>query len=243
MLLHTPGHGVSPFPQPFPGLEVPRGVGGGGLTSSSSRTTSVLPQRAASCSAVPALVCRLMSMPACSRSLRANSGVRETGERGENRHCPPCPRHPPDDVDVAVLGSEVQGAGAVGVGGVPRLGLQQRRAHVAVQEQLDHLPQQTDGAGLQGRLSRLPGLRPPGPRLPSLLYPPPAARDPPLPSLPGAALCPPPPPPKAAPAPQGPRCAPILSQSSSWGSQHCKDLPRPGQTRTPGPGASSPNCP
>lgn len=45
------------------------------LTSSSSRTTSVLPQRAASCSAVPALVCRLMSMPACSRSLWGDRGV------------------------------------------------------------------------------------------------------------------------------------------------------------------------
>lgn len=113
----------------------------GALTSSSSRTTSVLPQRAASCSAVPALVCRLMSMPACSRSLRGDSGV--SGARGGHWHCPPCPRHAPDDVDVAVLGGEVQGAGAVGVGGVPRFGLQQGRAHVAVQEQLDHLAQQT----------------------------------------------------------------------------------------------------
>lgn len=45
----------------------------------------------------------------------------------------------PDDVDVAILGRQVQGAGAVGVGGVPRPGLQQGRTHVAAQKQLDHL--------------------------------------------------------------------------------------------------------
>lgn len=39
------------------------------LTSSRSLTASVLPQRAASCRAVPALVCLLMSMPAWIRSL------------------------------------------------------------------------------------------------------------------------------------------------------------------------------
>lgn len=36
---------------------------------------------------------------------------------------------------------------------------------------------------------------------------------------------------------------PLPSCLSRGGSQHCKDLPQPGQTRTPGPGASSPNCP
>lgn len=55
------------------------GGAGGALTSSRSRTTSVLPHSAASCRAVPALVCRLMSMPACSRSLRAHGGVSGVG--------------------------------------------------------------------------------------------------------------------------------------------------------------------
>lgn len=58
------------------------GGAGGPLTSSRSRTTSVLPHSAASCRAVPALVCRLMSMPACSRSLRAHGGVSGAGGTG-----------------------------------------------------------------------------------------------------------------------------------------------------------------
>jgi hypothetical protein len=45
----------------------------------------------------------------------------------------------PDDVDVAILGCQVQGTGAIGVGSVPWPGLQQGRAHVAAQQQLDHL--------------------------------------------------------------------------------------------------------
>lgn len=53
------------------------------------------------------------------------------------------PPHPhmtiPDDVDVAILGCQVQGAGAIGVSGVSWPGLQQGCAHVAAQEQLDHL--------------------------------------------------------------------------------------------------------
>lgn len=37
----------------------------------------------------------------------------------------------PDDVNVAILGCQVQGAGAVGVSGVTWSGLQQGRTHVA----------------------------------------------------------------------------------------------------------------
>lgn len=37
----------------------------------------------------------------------------------------------PDDVDVTILGCQVQRAGAVGVSGVPWSGLQQGRTHVA----------------------------------------------------------------------------------------------------------------
>lgn len=37
----------------------------------------------------------------------------------------------PDDVDVAILGCQVQGTGAVGVSGVPWSGLQQGSTHVA----------------------------------------------------------------------------------------------------------------
>lgn len=37
----------------------------------------------------------------------------------------------PNDVDVAILGGQVQGTGAVGISGVPWSGLQQGRTHVA----------------------------------------------------------------------------------------------------------------
>lgn len=48
------------------------------LTSRRRRTTSVLPHKAASCNAVPAFVCRLMSIPDWSRSLQE--------ERGQNNN-------------------------------------------------------------------------------------------------------------------------------------------------------------
>lgn len=45
----------------------------------------------------------------------------------------------PDDVDVPVLGGEVQRTGPVWISGVSGLGLQQSRTHVTAQKQLDHL--------------------------------------------------------------------------------------------------------
>ena len=50
------------------------------LTSSRSLTASVLPQRAASCRAVPALVCLLMSIPAWINSLVAGHRGQQKGE-------------------------------------------------------------------------------------------------------------------------------------------------------------------
>ena len=49
------------------------------LTSSRSLTASVFPHRAASCRAVPALVCLLMSIPAWISSLTAGERERESG--------------------------------------------------------------------------------------------------------------------------------------------------------------------
>lgn len=74
-------------------------------------------------------------LPGCS-GLTAKPGV--GSPRQGAPHPAPTPAIP-DDVDVAILGRQVQGAGAVGVGGVPRPGLQQGRTHVAAQKQLDHL--------------------------------------------------------------------------------------------------------
>lgn len=180
-------------------------------------------------------------------SLQQEPAGARRGQRGGGGHgagavpAPHGPGHPPDDVDVAVLGREVQGAGAVGVGGVPRLGLQQRRAHVAVQEQLDHLDQQTQTEqGCKDGSAACRGCR--APRTDTRPAPghpmgrgsrrcPPAA-------LPEAALCPPP----GAPYPKGLAGDPPLPELP-LGAQHCGDSPRPGQTRTPSPAASSPSCP
>jgi hypothetical protein len=59
--------------------------------------------------------------------------------RNPEARSPSLPLVIPDDVDVAILGCQVQGTGAIGVGSVPWPGLQQGRAHVAAQQQLDHL--------------------------------------------------------------------------------------------------------
>ena len=86
----------------------------------------------------------------------------------------------------------MQGAGAVGVGGVPWPGLQQGRTHVAAQKQLDHLE-----GGVKSR----------GPK-------------------------------KRGGGPQEKKTEQMESHSAPRG-----DLPRRGQTRRPGPGASCPSCP
>lgn len=137
-------------------------------TSRSSRTTSVLPYSAASWSAVPVLVCRLISIPALrsclwawgashrhggggrkgSRLLGAGRMIQSKGEEGSRagsrggqhsfrrkgmRKWWGGTQWVPDDLSVAILGSQVQGCGVVGVTRVLGLTLQQRHTQVTVQ--------------------------------------------------------------------------------------------------------------
>lgn len=228
-------------------LGVSWGGTGVALTSSSSRTTSVLPQRAASCSAVPALVCRLMSMPACSRSLRADSGVSEAGKGGGGDTSAALPAHGTHRMMSMWPFLAARCRGLVPLGSVASPGLgsssaahmllfrsswttwlsKHRRSRAARAAQppvgaaappqpLPPLPQQPGiphSGGTEGPPTIAPGGCPVS--LPVLLQHPRDAAVPPHP----------------------------LPSCLTGGSRHCKDLPQPGQTRTPGPGASSPNCP
>lgn len=92
--LHVPEGEVCqehPIPPTLPWIQRTLGLR---LTSSSSRTTSVFPQSAASCSAVPDLVWRLMSIPAWSRSLAGRQGEQAGPTAGAL--CPSTPKLSPD---------------------------------------------------------------------------------------------------------------------------------------------------
>jgi len=130
--------GVKPVLQPFPGTAV---VGGPYIQQEPHHVRLATQGRLMQC-------CACLGLPVdVDASLQQEPvGARSGQQRAGWDWCRPSPctlEHPPDDVDVSILGCQVQRAGAIGVGGVPWLGLQQRRTHVAVQEQLDHLDQQT----------------------------------------------------------------------------------------------------
>lgn len=122
---------------------------GSRLTSSSRRTTSVFPQRAAWCRAVPDSDCLLMSIPAWMSNLQKEErrflsipltrGKKErdcyhsfiTGGRRVST---------PYYIDVSVLSSQVQRRDTVGIGGFR---FQHGCTHVAAEQELDHLEAET----------------------------------------------------------------------------------------------------